>query len=194
MRALPTRLQGPVLLEPRVFGDARGFFVETYRRSVLDDLGVHVDFVQHNHSRSSRGVLRGMHLQVGEGQAKLVRCARGAILDVIVDVRHGSPHFGGWEAFRLDDELHHQLFVPVGFAHGFLVLSETADVTYLCSSYYAPDLERTIAHDDPAIGIDWPAGPRLLSDRDRAARPLAEVAPDLPFAFAPPGGRRPGEG
>ena len=123
-----------------------------------------------------------MHFQLGSGQAKLVRCARGAILDVVVDVRTGSPTFGRWEAAKLDDELHRQLYVPVGFAHGFCVLSESADVLYKCSSYYDPEQERAIAYDDPDVGIDWPELELTVSDRDRAAPRLAEIADEITFA------------
>jgi dTDP-4-dehydrorhamnose 3,5-epimerase len=178
-----TRLDGPVLLEPAAHADARGLFLETYREDALAGLGIDERFVQDNHSRSRRGVLRGLHFQVGEGQAKLVRCARGAILDVVVDVRRGSPTFGQWEAHRLDDERHHQLYVPVGFAHGFCVTSDVADVIYKCSSYYAPDLERAIAHDDPELGIDWPALDLVVSERDSRAPRLAEIAAELPFEY-----------
>ncbi len=181
MKKLPTTLEGPVLLEPSVHGDARGFFLETFREEQLAELGIRVPWVQDNHSRSPRGVLRGMHFQLGPGQAKLVRCARGAIVDVVVDIRRGSPTFGRWEAHTLDDEHHRQLFVPVGFAHGFCVLSESADVIYKCSSYYAPDLERVIAFDDPDVAIEWPALDLTVSDRDRAAPHLAEIAHEIPF-------------
>src|SRR5436309_2049229 len=129
MTRLETQLEGPLLLEPAVHGDERGFFVETYRREWLAEHGVSTHFVQHNHSRSSRGVVRGMHFQ--PGLAKLVRCARGAIYDVVVDVRRASPTFGRWEGVTLDDESHRQLFVPAGFAHGFCVVSDVADVVYL---------------------------------------------------------------
>ncbi|MDQ3720769.1 MAG: dTDP-4-dehydrorhamnose 3,5-epimerase, partial [Actinomycetota bacterium] len=156
MRRLETRFEGPLLLEPTVHGDERGFFLESYRRETMAELGVAVDFVQDNHSRSVRGVVRGMHFQVGDGQAKLVRCARGSILDVLVDLRRGSPTFGEWEAHELTDENGHQAFAPVGFAHGFCVTSEVADVTYKCSSYYEPEIERGIAYDDPEVGIEWP--------------------------------------
>jgi dTDP-4-dehydrorhamnose 3,5-epimerase len=176
MQALPTRLDGPILVELAVHGDERGFFAETYRRSVYADLGVDVEFVQANHSRSGRGVLRGMHYQ--PGMAKLVRCARGAILDVIVDVRRGSESFGAWEGHELSDENRRQLYVPDGFAHGFCVISELADVVYSCSDYYDPEAERGFAHDDPAVAIEWPAGLDLVvSERDRSARPLAAVEP-----------------
>lgn len=167
-----------------IHGDSRGWFQETYRRNVLADLGIHDDFVQDNHSRSERGVLRGLHFQVGDRpQAKLVRCARGAILDVVVDIRRGSPTFGRWEAWQLDDERGLQLYCPVGFAHGFVVLSDVADVVYRCSDYYDPSGDSSIRFDDPAIGIDWPGGPHTVSDRDRSAPLLAEVADALPFEW-----------
>jgi dTDP-4-dehydrorhamnose 3,5-epimerase len=171
-----------VLIEPKAFADGRGFFQETYRRNAFAEMGIDVGFVQDNHSRSTRGVVRGMHFQVGAGQAKLVRCARGSIVDVLVDIRRGSPTFGEWEAFELDDERLLQLFVPVGFAHGFCVTSEVADVVYKCSSYYAPELERGIRYDDPGVGIAWPAGLELHpSERDAAAPTLSEIAADLAF-------------
>ncbi len=174
MRRLETRLEGPVLVEPVVHGDERGFFSETYRRNVLAELGVHDEFVQDNHSRSARGVLRGMHYQ--KGMAKLVRCPRGAILDVLVDIREGSPSFGRWESFELSDENHRQLYAPDGFAHGFVVLSEVADVVYKCSDYYDPDLESGFRFDDPDVGIGWPAGLELqTSARDRDAPLLRDL-------------------
>ena len=145
MDALPTRLAGPLLLRPKVHADERGFLVESYRLEALAALGVDDDFVQDNHSRSRRGVLRGMHFQAGAGMAKLIRCGRGAIRDVIVDIRPDSPTFGEWEGFDLSDENHHQLYCPVGFAHGFCVTSDLADVMYRCSTYYDPGLERTLA-------------------------------------------------
>jgi dTDP-4-dehydrorhamnose 3,5-epimerase len=175
VRRLETRLDGSVLIEPVVHGDARGFFCETYRRNVLAELGVHDEFVQDNHSRSRRGVLRGMHFQ--PGQAKLVRCARGAIVDVIVDIRPGSPSFGSWEAFPLDDEAHRQLYVPDGFAHGFCVTSDVADVIYKVSSYYDPAAESGFRFDDPEVGIEWPAGLEFeVSARDREAPLLSELS------------------
>ena len=174
MRRLETRLEGPVLIEPVAHGDARGFFSETYRKSVFAELGVHEDFVQDNHSRSRLGVLRGMHFQ--PGQAKLVRCARGGIVDVVVDIRPGSPSFGRWEAFPLDDEKHHQLYVPDGFAHGFCVTSELADVVYKVSTYYDPAVESGFRYDDPGVGIEWPADIELqVSARDREAPLLSEL-------------------
>ena len=182
MRRLDTRIDGLVLLEPDVHGDARGFFVESYRENVWAEHGIHGPFVQDNHSRSGRGVLRGMHFSVGEGQAKLVRCARGRILDVVVDLRRASPTYGEWEAVELDDESGHQLYIPVGFAHGFCVLSEVADVTYKCSTYYDPAIERGFAYNDPAVAIEWPQHMALLvSERDMHAPDLREIADDLPF-------------
>jgi dTDP-4-dehydrorhamnose 3,5-epimerase len=178
MQTLPTTLTGPVLLAPAVHGDERGFFVETYRRNSLAELGIADAFVQDNHSRSRRGVLRGMHFQ--PGQAKLIRCARGEILDVLVDIRPASPQFGRWEGFVLDDREHHQVYCPDGFAHGFCVLSEIADVTYKVSTYYDPALEAGFRFDDPAVAIAWPRLPDLprllVSDRDRTAPLLAEIA------------------
>ena len=182
MRTLPTRLDGPLLLEPAVFGDHRGFFAETFRADAWAEAGVGVTFVQDNHSRSRRGTLRGIHFQTSPGQAKLVRCARGAIFDVVVDLRRGSPTFGEWEGFMLDDESMRQLFVPVGFGHGFCVTSEVADVAYKCSSYYDPATESGIAYDDPGVGIAWPAGVEtIVSERDATAPRLADVADALPF-------------
>ena len=163
-----------MLVEPVVHGDERGFFQETYRRQAFAELGIHEDFVQDNHSRSRRGVLRGMHFQ--PGQAKLVRCARGAILDVVVDIRPGSPSFGRWEGVELDDQTHRQLYVPDGFAHGFCVLSEVADVLYKVSTYYDPAVESGFRFDDPEVGIEWPAGLELeTSARDREAPLLRDL-------------------
>jgi dTDP-4-dehydrorhamnose 3,5-epimerase len=181
LERLPTKLEGLVLLEPVVHGDARGFMVETYRRDVWTECGVDAAFVQHNHSRSARGTLRGIHFQTEPGQAKLIRCARGRIFDVAVDLRRDSSTYGHWEGQVLDDESHRQLFVPVGFGHGFAVLSDVADVSYLLSSSYDPATESGIAWDDPDIGIEWPVDEPLLSERDRSAPSLAEVGESLPF-------------
>ena len=182
MRRIDTRLDGLVLVEPAIHGDARGFFVESYRANVWADHGIDDTFVQDNHSRSGQGVLRGMHFSIGAGQAKLVRCARGRILDVVVDLRRASPTYGEWEGFELDDEHAHQLYIPVGFAHGFCVRSEIADVTYKCSTYYHADVERGFRYDDPDVAIAWPDDIALLvSDRDRQAPTLAEIADELPF-------------
>jgi dTDP-4-dehydrorhamnose 3,5-epimerase len=183
-RRLGTEIDGLVLLEPEAHGDDRGFLVETFRDEVWAKLGVAVEaFVQDNQSRSRRGTLRGLHFQTRPGQAKLVRCARGAIFDVAVDLRRDSPTFGRWEGHELSDANHRQLFVPVGFAHGFLVTSEEADVVYKLSAYYSPDSEAGIRWDDPEIGIEWPldgATPEL-SGRDRTAPTLAEIAAELPW-------------
>jgi dTDP-4-dehydrorhamnose 3,5-epimerase len=176
-----TKLDGLVLVEPQVHGDERGFFVETYGKDAWAELGVDAEFVQHNHSRSSHGTLRGLHFQTSPGQAKLLRCARGAILDVAVDLRRDSSTYGQWEGHVLDDERHHQLFVPIGFAHGFVVLSDVADVAYLVSSVYDPATEAGIAWDDPAIGVDWQVDDPLLSGRDKVAPSLAEIADQLPW-------------
>jgi dTDP-4-dehydrorhamnose 3,5-epimerase len=181
VQRLETRLEGPILLEPKVFGDHRGFFLEAYRRDAYADAGVADEFVQDNHSLSRRGIVRGMHFQ--PGQAKLVRCARGAVLDVVVDLRRGSPAFGEWEAIRLDDERHLQLYVPDGFAHGFCVLSDEADLVYKVTSYYDPSAESGFRYDDPEVGIRWPEGELTPSERDASAPLLAEIADDLPFVF-----------
>lgn len=178
---IETKLEGLALIEPQVFGDDRGFFVETFSRDTWAELGVDVDFVQHNHSRSGKGILRGLHFQTSPGQAKLVRCPRGSIFDVAVDLRRGSPTYGQWEGYVLDDEKHRQLFVPVGFAHGFCVLSDVADVTYLVSSLYDPETEAGIRWNDPEVGVEWPVEDPQLSQRDIDAPSLADVAGDLPF-------------
>jgi dTDP-4-dehydrorhamnose 3,5-epimerase len=176
-------LEGPLVVEPLVHGDERGFFVETFRVDKLVDAGIDLTFVQDNHSRSRSGILRGMHFQ--PGQAKLVRCVRGAIFDVIVDIRVGSPTFGQWEGFELNDETHHQLLVPDGFAHGFCVLSDVADVVYKVSSYYDPTAEAGFRFDDPAVGIEWPlaADAITVSARDSSAPTLEQIAPSLPFRY-----------
>jgi len=182
MQKLPTKLEGPLLLAPVVHGDERGFFLEAYRRSVFAELGVDEELVQDNHSRSRRAIVRGMHFQ--PGQAKLIRCARGSIFDVVVDIRRGSPQFAQWEGFVLDDVEHHQLYVPDGFAHGFCVLSEFADVVYKTSAYYDASLESGFAFDDPEVAIEWPAETRLLaSERDQCAPMLSQLESTLPFEY-----------
>jgi dTDP-4-dehydrorhamnose 3,5-epimerase len=187
MRAVSTHLPGLVVLEPNVFADERGFFCETYRHAWHADAGIPEGevFIQDNHSRSTRGVLRGMHFHVGDGVAKLVRCARGRIMDVAVDLRRGSPTYGQWEAVELDEQSMRELYVPVGFAHGFCVLSDVADVLYKQSAYYDPAVERGIAWDDPDIGIDWPLPVEELtvSERDAAAPRLSDIADELPFEW-----------
>jgi dTDP-4-dehydrorhamnose 3,5-epimerase len=183
MERLETRLAGPILVRPVVHRDERGFFHETYRRSVYAELGIPEEFVQDNHSRSGHGIVRGMHYQVGEGMAKLIRCARGTILDVVVDLRKGSPTFREWEAFQLTDENLHQLYCPIGFAHGFCVTSDTADVLYKCSAYYDESIERGIAYNDPDVGIEWPDIELILSQRDASAPRLRDVEAELPFQY-----------
>jgi dTDP-4-dehydrorhamnose 3,5-epimerase len=175
-----TRLDGPVLLNPAKHGDDRGFFMETYRADAWAAQGVATDFVQDNHSRSRRGTVRGMHFQTSPGQGKLVRVARGSVLDVVVDVRRASPTFGQWEAVELDDEGAQQLWIPVGFAHGFCVLSDVADFVYKCTSYFDPATEAGFSFADPDVGIEWPAGELIYSQRDRDAPRLAEIADSLP--------------
>jgi dTDP-4-dehydrorhamnose 3,5-epimerase len=184
MERLETRLEGPVLIKPVIHGDDRGFFHESYRRNVYAELGIPEEFVQDNHSRSGHGIVRGMHFQVGHGVAKLVSCARGAILDVAVDIRRGSPTYGEWEAFELTDENLHKVYCPIGFAHGFCVLSEQADVIYKQSSYYEDRLERGIAYNDPDVAIAWPKDIELVpSQRDANAPLLRDIESELPFVY-----------
>ena len=186
MRSLPTRLDGPLLIEPKIFGDERGFFCETYRRGAFADLGIPEEMVQDNQSRSHGGIVRGMHFQIGAGAAKLVRCSRGAILDVVVDLRRGSPTFAEWEAFELTDQNMRMAYCPIGFAHGFCTLTDIADVIYKQSAYYADEMERGIKYDDPDVGIDWPSDIRLVpSARDANAPLLREIAEELPFVYSP---------
>jgi dTDP-4-dehydrorhamnose 3,5-epimerase len=170
-----THLDGLVLLTPTKHGDERGFFMETFRADSWAAQGVATDFVQDNHSRSRRGTVRGMHFQTSPGQGKLVRVARGRVLDVVVDIRRDSPTFGQWEAFELDDENAHQLWIPVGFAHGFCVLSDVADFVYKCTSYYDPSTESGFSFADPDVDIEWPEGELIYSERDRNAPRLAEL-------------------
>lgn len=184
-----TRLSIPevVLIEPKVFGDARGFFFESFNQKAFNEAtGTHHAFVQDNHSRSSRGVLRGLHYQIQQPQGKLVRVARGAVFDVAVDIRRSSPTFGQWVGVELSEDNQHQLWVPPGFAHGFVVLSESADFLYKTTDYYAPQHERSIAWNDPSIGISWPALAQgqqpLLSAKDSAAPLLASLGADALFA------------
>jgi dTDP-4-dehydrorhamnose 3,5-epimerase len=185
VQLLETRLAGPKLIAPRVFGDDRGFFLETYRRSAFAELGAAEEMVQDNHSRSGHGVVRGMHFQIGPGAAKLVRCGRGTIYDVVVDLRKGSPTYGEWEGFELSDENHRIVYCPVGFAHGFCVLSDVADVLYKQSNYYSDALERGFSFRDPDIGIEWPiaADELIASERDLQAPTLAAIASELPFVY-----------
>ena len=185
MKTLETKIDGPLLIEPRVIGDERGFFCETYRRSVFSELGIAEEMVQDNHSRSGHGIVRGMHFQIGDGAAKLVRAGRGAIYDVVVDLRRGSPSFGQWEGFELSDENMRMVYCPVGFAHGFCVLSDVADVMYKQSNYYNDETERGIAYNDPGVGIEWPLPTAELipSERDATAPTLADLEAELPFEY-----------
>jgi dTDP-4-dehydrorhamnose 3,5-epimerase len=183
MQRLETRLDGLVLLAPKVHGDERGFFVETFRADVAASYGIPTQFVQDNHSRSRQGTLRGIHFQTHPGQGKLVRVTRGRVFDVVVDLRRGSPTFGEWEGVVLDDVGGQMLWIPIGFGHGFLVLSDVADFVYKCTAYYDPATEAGIKFDDPAIGVDWDSGgvELLYSQRDADAPSLADVADSLPF-------------
>ena len=178
---IETEIPDLVLLEPTAHGDERGFLLESFREDAWTEHGVAGPFVQDNHSRSSGGILRGLHFQTSPGQAKLVRCVRGAIWDVAVDLRRDSPTFRQWEGVELSDRNHRQLFVPVGFAHGFCVLTEVADVAYKLTSYYDPETEAGIKWDDPEIGVQWPIADPQLSERDKTAPALAEIEADLPW-------------
>jgi dTDP-4-dehydrorhamnose 3,5-epimerase len=180
-KRLETRIEGLVLVGPTVFPDSRGFFLETYRRNDYRALGIDAEFVQDNHSRSQKGAIRAFHFQLEPGQAKLVRAARGTVYDVAIDLRRDSPTYRQHEAVELSDSNHRQLFVPVGFAHGFCVTSDVADVTYKVSSYYDAAHERGIAFDDPDLGVEWPVDDPLVSARDRANPRLREIADELPW-------------
>jgi dTDP-4-dehydrorhamnose 3,5-epimerase len=177
MKAIPMDIPDVVLFEPRVFGDERGFFFESFNQKIFDEVvGRAVTFVQDNHSRSVKGVLRGLHYQVRQPQGKLVRVVQGEVFDVAVDIRRGSPTFGQWVGAHLSAENKRQLWVPEGFAHGFVVLSETAEFLYKTTDYYAPAHERCIAWNDPEIAIEWPfAGEPQLSGKDQQAKLLAEA-------------------
>lgn len=171
MEFVPTSLQDVILIRPRVFGDERGFFMETWQERKFSEAGIDARFVQDNQSRSARGVLRGMHYQLPRPQGKLVRVVAGAVYDVAVDLRRSSKTFGRWEGFRLDEERHEMLWVPEGFAHGFLVLSDYADFLYKVTDFWAPESERTLAWNDPEVAIDWPLPDAeiVVNDKDRAA-------------------------
>jgi len=178
MKFIPTRLQDVVLIEPEVFGDDRGFFMETWQHRKFAAAGLDLHFVQDNHSRSRIGTLRGLHYQLKNPQGKLVRCTIGSVYDVAVDMRRGSSTFGQWVGALLSAENRHQLWVPAGFAHGFLVLSESADFVYKCTDYYDPTSERCLAWNDPQVGINWPiaAGMEvLLSKKDAAGASFHEA-------------------
>ena len=189
MRVSELPIDGLKVIEPLRHGDERGFFIESYRQQWHAELGIAAgtQFVQDNHSRSARGVVRGLHFQLGAGIGKLVRCVRGSILDVGVDLRRGSPTYGQWAGVELNDENGHALYLPVGFAHGFCALSELADVTYKQTGYYDADADAGIAWNDPEIGIDWrlPVEQLTVSARDGQAPRLSEIADTLPFQWHP---------
>jgi dTDP-4-dehydrorhamnose 3,5-epimerase len=177
MNVIETGLPGVLIIEPKVFGDARGFFFESWNESAFAErTGVNLRFVQDNHSRSRRAVLRGLHYQIRQPQGKLVRAARGAIYDVAVDLRRSSPHFGKWVGVELSEENHRQLWVPPGFGHGFLVLSEMAEVLYKATDYYAPQHERSLLWNDAQVGVEWPLEgvEPVLSAKDAEGLPLSE--------------------
>lgn len=176
MKVTPASIAGVMIIEPRVFGDPRGFFYESFnQRAFRDATGIDVNFVQDNHSRSAQGVLRGLHYQIQQPQGKLVRVVRGAIKDVVVDMRRSSPTYGQWLAVDLDEESSRQVWIPPGFAHGFQVVSAFADVLYKTTDYYAPEFERCLAWNDASIGIEWPIDVPVLSDKDRNGHLLANA-------------------
>jgi len=181
MEVTGTEIPGVLIIRPRVFGDHRGFFLETFHSGRYADIGIPGPFVQDNLSRSAEGVLRGLHYQLQYPQGKLVQVTRGAVFDVAVDIRHGSPGFGRWFGIELSETNHTQLYVPPGLAHGFCVLSGTADFSYKCTDYYHPEDEAGIIWNDPEIGIEWPVADPLLSEKDRNYPRLA----DLPDAMLP---------
>ena len=177
MNVIKTEIPDLLILEPKVFGDARGFFMESFNAKTFRELtGVEVNFVQDNHSRSGRGVLRGLHYQIQQPQGKLVRVTSGSVFDVAVDMRRSSPTFGKWAGVELTGENHRQFWVPAGFAHGFLVLSETADFLYKTTDYYAPEFERSLFWNDPVVGVQWPLGgiEPLLAAKDQAGKPFVQ--------------------
>lgn len=177
----PARIPELLVIEPDVVTDARGFFQESYHQKKFSEAGLDVQFVQDNHSRSSKGVLRGLHYQLNKAQGKLVRVTSGIVFDVAVDIRKGSPTFGQWLGIELSEDNHKQLYIPAGFAHGFTVLSETADFLYKCTEYYVPEDEYGIAWDDPEIGIDWMGDNFLVSERDRCNKSLHEMEGHVPL-------------
>ena len=185
MNVIETELPGVLLVEPTFYGDARGFFYESYNYRRYRDHGIGDRFIQDNHSRSDEGVVRGLHYQAAPGQAKLVRVAVGEVYDVAVDIRWGSPTFGQWVGVVLSAENRRQLYIPVGFAHGFCVTSQVAEFLYKVTSYYSPQDERGIAFDDPDLAITWPTDAPVLSERDRRHPRLADSAHD--YVYSPPG-------
>jgi dTDP-4-dehydrorhamnose 3,5-epimerase len=180
VKVVETTLPGVLIVEPRVFRDGRGFFMETFNAERYAACGLPTEFRQDNHSRSTRGVLRGLHYQLHRPQGKLVSVVRGRVFDVAVDIRRGSPTFGRWFGTELSDEAPRAVWIPPGFAHGFCTLSEVADFVYKCTDVYVPEHDRGILWSDPSIGIDWPVGDPLLSDRDRALPLLSDAGSALP--------------
>jgi dTDP-4-dehydrorhamnose 3,5-epimerase len=177
VKVIEAAIPGPLIIEPRVFGDTRGFFMETWNATAFAEAGLELTFVQDNHSRSQKGVLRGLHFQNPGPQGKLVRVTRGAVFDVVVDLRQSSPHFGQWAGVELSAANHRMFWVPEGFAHGFLTLDDDTDFQYKCTAPYAPDSEHTLAWNDPAVGIAWPAtgGNPIISEKDARGLALADV-------------------
>ena len=172
MKFIPSNIPDVILIEPKVFGDHRGFFMETWQRNTFAENGIDFDFVQDNHSKSSQGILRGLHYQIQQPQGKLVRVVQGTVFDVAVDMRQSSPTFGQWVGYELSAENHHMLWVPPGFAHGFYVMSDSAEFVYKCTDYYAPEFERSLLWNDPHLAIDWQLVDNkapVLSDKDAQA-------------------------
>ena len=185
MNVIETELTGVRILEPQVFGDARGWFMESWSKKKMEDAGILVDFVQDNHSFSAqKGTLRGLHYQLNPmAQAKLLRVSRGAIFDVAVDIRHGSPTYAKWVGVELTAENYRQLFIPRGFAHGFITLTDDVEVQYKADNFYAPDCDGNIRWDDPEIGVAWPLAPVVLSEKDAKA-PLLSARTELNFTYS----------
>jgi dTDP-4-dehydrorhamnose 3,5-epimerase len=176
MNVIPTKLPDVLMLEPKVFGDERGFFMESYNRRTFSELGINAEFVQDNHSRSGKGVLRGLHYQIRQPQGKLVRVVVGEVFDVAVDLRRRSPTFGHWTGMNLSADNKRLAWIPPGFAHGFYVLSDAAEFLYKTTDYYAPEFERSLLWNDPAMNIAWPlAGEPILSEKDRRGMPLNQA-------------------
>jgi len=180
VKIIPMQIPEVLLIEPDIFGDNRGFFMESWHKQKYVEAGLDVDFVQDNHSRSVKGVLRGLHYQLERPQGKLVRVVTGAVFDVAVDIRRGSPTFSQWVGAELSEENHCQLYVPPGFAHGFCVLSESADFLYKCTEFYSPEDEQGILWSDPSIGIQWPGSNFRISEKDSTNSPLADMGNKLP--------------
>ena len=181
MKVIPAQIPEVLIIEPDVFGDKRGFFMESWHAQKYAELGITAEFVQDNLSRSRQGVLRGLHYQLEQPQGKLVSVITGAVFDVAVDIRKGSPSFGQWVGVELSEDNHRQIYVPPGFAHGFCVLSESVDFMYKCTDFYAPQYEQGIQWDDPDIGIDWPGDNFIISEKDSHNRLLRDMDDQLPL-------------